>query len=668
MIDLNHLSDISRTIRGLSIDAINTANSGHPGLPLGCADIMAVLYGYHLKHNPKEPLWENRDRFILSAGHGSILLYALLHITGYALSLEDLKNFRKPNAITAGHPEYEPDKGIETTTGPLGQGIGHAVGMALSLKMKAARFNTPFQTLIDATVYCLAGDGCLMEGISAEASSLAGHLNCDNLIVIYDSNDICLDGPTSECFTEDVEKRYIAYGWTVLTMDGHDFEDIDKTLTQAKQTSTPTLIIAKTSIGFGSPNRINSSEAHGKPLGIEEGNATKEALGVPIDPLFYVPESVLSFFKTAQIKQHTAYSQWLSLFKEWHCNEPALASLYATHKQRTLPLDVINAILAAPLSSNLASRASSQELIQVIATSLPYIIGGSADLSCSDSTYIKASATMTSSNYTARNIKYGVREFAMSTIAAGLSLSGFFKPFIGTFLTFSDYMKNGIRLTALMNTPVIYQFTHDSIFLGEDGPTHQPVEQLASLRSIPNLSVIRPADKNEVKGAWIEALKAPCPTALILSRQSLPDLPHSAAESVAKGAYIIHQTSPGSDTSNVTILATGSEVNLAIHTATVLEKNNITCTVVSFPSWDLFDKQDQDYKDHILPENTHYVVMEAQSSFGWHKYTGKYPTCITVESFGLSGSAKDITPHFGFDNQTILDRIQTDYKQSQLTK
>mgnify|MGYP001207488777 CR=1 FL=1 len=665
MINNQIIKSISNTVRGLSIDAINQANSGHPGLPLGCADIISVLFTKHLSYNPKNPAWINRDRFILSAGHGSMLLYAILHLANYPITLDDLKNFRKLHSITAGHPEYDLEFGIETTTGPLGQGIGHAVGMALSGKMMASQLNSDTHTIIDNTIYCLAGDGCLMEGVSAEVSSFAGHLNLDNLIVIYDSNDICLDGPTDECFTEDIKKRYESYGWHTMTINGHDYEEIDAGFTQAKSQTKPVLIIAKTSIGFGSPNRQSSSEAHGKPLGNDESKLTKEALGIPQKPLFHVPNNVIEAFSTLLEKLNDNEEKWNHLFDEWKKHYPNKYNHLKTLQNKQLSQDIENKILNTAVKENCASRSSSQAIIQTIAKDLPYLIGGSADLSCSDSTFIKASEILSKNSFNQQNIKYGVREFGMSTIAAGLYLGGFFQPFIGTFLTFSDYMKNGIRLTALMKLPVIYQFTHDSILLGEDGPTHQPVEHLASLRSIPGLNVIRPADSTEVKGAWLIALKSNLPTALILSRQGLKDLNSSSSELVQKGAYIIKKSNQ--ENAAITIVATGSEVSLAIDVASTLETQNIATTVISFPSWELFENQEESYKQEIFPTTTtsHMVVIEAQSSFGWHKYVGNKATLITVDSFGLSAPGNDIANEFGFTVESICETIKQ--KELQLT-
>ena len=631
MMNTPYLTQFAKSIRSLSIDAVNTANSGHPGLPLGCAEIGAYLYGHAMRHNPKNPDWFNRDRFILSAGHGSMLLYACLYLTGYEISLSHIKQFRQFNAPTAGHPEYLEIPGIETTTGPLGQGLATAVGMALAHK-KVAQHET---ALSDATFYVLAGDGCMMEGISSEASSLAGHLQLDNLVIIYDSNDICLDGPITECFTEDVAKRYKAYGWHTQTIDGHSLTEIDAAVTQAKAANQPSLIIAKTTIGYGSPNRAGSSESHGKPLGEEEARQTKAALGIPADSLFWVAPEVLA-------EQPTIITRFKDDQHQWD------------HIPNNKPVNLSSFIMDLQIKEGLATRASSSAVIQSISTKLTNILGGSADLSCSDSTYIKASSSLSAGDLSPQNIKYGVREFAMAAIANGIAIHGVYYPFIGTFFTFSDYMKNAIRLGALMNLKVIYQFTHDSIFLGEDGPTHQPVEQLASLRSIPNLTVIRPADTTEVKAAWSFALNHNGPVALILTRQGVPDLEHTQLAGVNKGGYIL-QNESGHHC--FTILATGSEVSLALDVAVQLNQEGKGTRVISLPSWEIFDGKGRDYQDKIIGTPQKMVAIEAQSSFGWHKYIGREGITITVDRFGKSAPAKDLKERYGFTVTQIVEKL-----------
>ncbi|RAP31942.1 transketolase [Candidatus Marinamargulisbacteria bacterium SCGC AG-414-C22] len=649
---------IANTIRGLSIDAINQANSGHPGLPLGCADIASVLYSQVLQQNPNNPHWVNRDQFVLSAGHGSMLLYAALHLAGYTISLNDIKNFRQLHSPAAGHPEVDLNHGIETTTGPLGQGIGHAVGLALAKKILASTFNTPEYDIFNGTVYALAGDGCLMEGVASEACSFAGHLALDNLVLIYDSNDICLDGPISECFTENVAQRFKSYGWDVITIDGHNYDEIIQAFKQSKSNQKPTLIEAKTTIGYGSPNRAGTAEAHGKALGKDEGQLTKEALGISTDSVFHVPQEVTAFFNDLVKQQQTIENNWNSMFTKWKEAHPDLHAIYEQSKQTSIPVNLIKQLKESPIKSGLASRASSKAMIQLVHELLPSFIGGSADLSCSDSTAIGNSGIISKNDFTQRNIKYGVREFAMGAISAGLSLSGFFRPLCATFFTFSDYMKNAIRLTAYMKLPVIYQFTHDSIFLGEDGPTHQSIEHLASLRSMPNLTVIRPADSNEVRGAWIAALtQNETPTALVLSRQGLPEIETSNIDKVQYGAYIIYKEKD--EHIDYAIYSTGAEVSLAIDVAKTLENEGKSVRVVSMPSFELFDAQENDYKNTILAKTAKFhVAIEAQTSFGWHKYVGSDGICITMEDYGLSAPATDLADYFGFTVEKIISKIR----------
>lgn len=642
------LQSIANTLKGLCLDGISAANSGHPGLPLGCAEIMTYLYAKVLRHDPAHPHFMNRDRFVLSAGHGSILLYSVLHLAGFEVSLDQLKRFRQLGSPTAGHPEYSELPGIETTTGPLGQGLATAVGMALGQKWHGARFQFPFSN----KVYVLAGDGCMMEGISSEASSLAGHLKLNNLVVIYDSNDICLDGPTSECFSENVKDRYLSYGWDVLTCNGHDFQSLESVFSSLEKTSKPTLIIAKTIIGKGSVVQ-GSSEAHGKPFSAEDIQQIKQTLHLPIDTPFYVPQEVKNYFHDLRLKQATDYTHWQHQFELWETSSPELAStLHHCHAFDLNP-DVKTSLKELSITPSLATRASSQVVLQTLHDLVPHLVGGSADLSCSDLTFMKKGGIFSSENFSGRNIKYGVREFAMGAIASGLALTGI-KPYCGTFLTFSDYMRNAIRLAALMSLPVVYQFTHDSIFLGEDGPTHQPIEHLASLRAIPNLMVIRPADATEVKAAWAIALKQKKPVALILSRQSSPDLKETQFDHVEKGAYFAVKST--ASIPDFCFLATGTELSLAIQAAHLLTANHSrTVNVVSFPSWELFEKQNVSYQKDILKGKT-MVAIEAQSSMGWHRYIGRDGLCITIDSFGKSGTAKDLMQHFGFTPNAIVEK------------
>ena len=536
------LSKIAGTIRGLSMDAVQKANSGHPGLPMGCAEFGAYLYGVLLRHNPKNPKWLNRDRFVLSAGHGSMLLYSLLHLAGFGLPMEEIKRFRQLHSKTPGHPEYHMTVGVEATTGPLGQGVGNAVGQALGLKMLAARFNTDEFPLFNSKVYCLAGDGCLMEGVSAEASSFAGHLGFDNLVLIYDSNKITLDGFLADSDSEDTKLRYLAYGWDVFEVDGYDFDQMEQAFQQIREHQTkPCLVILHTIIGKGSPNKAGTHKAHGSPLGVEEVQLSKKELGLPEEE-FYVPQSVYTYFEQKSIKDGALEQRWKEMLRRYAENKPELYKKFMQMVEKHLPDHLEDELRKLEIKSPLATRNSSQSVLNALGDLIPELVGGSADLSSSDMTMMKKFPIITKGNFAGRNLKYGVREFGMATIATGLAQTDMITPYIGTFLTFSDYMRNAIRLAALSKIQVIYQFTHDSIFLGEDGPTHQPIEHYAALRAIPNLQVIRPADNWEMKMAWIAALRYRGPTALILSRQALPqlkqaDLPYD--QGMGRGAYLL---------------------------------------------------------------------------------------------------------------------------------
>lgn len=652
------LEKIANTIRDLSMDAVQKADSGHPGLPLGCAEIGAYLYGMALRYNPKDPHWLNRDRFILSAGHGSMLLYSCLHMAGYNLTLDDIKNFRQLHSKTPGHPESRDTEGVETTTGPLGQGLGNAVGQALGLKILGAKFNTATHTIFDSKVFSLMGDGCVMEGVTGEVSSLAGHLKINNLIVIYDSNKICLDGPTSETISEETKLRYQSYGWDVYEIDGYDLDSLDKILSDLRITQErPVLIIAHTIIGKGSPNKAGTHKAHGSPLGVEEVAATKAALKLPQEP-FYVPQAVIDYFKQKMEKDIAMEKEWQATFEEWAKQNPKLLADFETMHHQALPANFEAELKAVSMKGPIAGRKASEELIQFLAEKLPYLYGGSADLSCSDLTLIKKFPILTPGTFYGRNIKYGVREFGMATMATGLSQTQMILPFIGTFLTFSDYMRNAIRLCALMRAHVIYQFTHDSIFLGEDGPTHQPIEHYAALRAIPHLHVIRPADANEVKMAWLAALTYKGPTALILSRQNLPDLPGTDvayADGMGRGAYIIKKETSKPD---YTLVATGSEVWLALDVATALEKLGKHVRVISFPCWEIFEMQDPEYQESLFGGDIgKRVSIEAGISQGWHRYIGRTGIAISQEDFGASAPYKALQKAFGFTVEDILDRI-----------
>lgn len=652
------LSKVAMTIRGLSMDGVQKANSGHPGMPMGCAELGAYLYGALLRHNPKNSKWLNRDRVVLSAGHGSMWLYSCLHLAGFKLSLDDLKKFRQLHSVTPGHPEYHMTDGVEVTTGPLGQGVANAVGMALGFKMLAAKFNQEDFPLFNNKIYAVAGDGCIMEGISSEASSFAGHLNLNNLVLIYDSNRICLDGRLTECCSEDTAVRYKSYGWDVVDVEGDDFARMETVFTGLlKKQDKPTLVILHTVIGKGSPHKADTSKAHGSPLGVEEVALTKEALGLPKED-FYVPQAVYQFFEDRLEKDAQLEAEWHQLYTRWAQQYPVLAAEFEAMRAQNLPVNLEKILAEIKIKNPIAGRAASQEVLQTLGKILPQLIGGSADLSCSDLTMMKEFPLIASGRFEGRNIKFGVREFAMSAATNGLYTTGMFTPYCGTFLTFSDYMRNAIRLAALSHYHVIYQFTHDSIFLGEDGPTHQPIEQLASLRAMPNLHLIRPADANEVKMAWLAALNYVGPTALILSRQNLPELVATKvayADGMARGAYIIKSTT---GTPDVTIFATGSEVHVALDAAEQLEKMGKKTRVVSMPCWALFDKQPKEYKQSIVGGNIGIrVAIEAAAEFGWHKYIGHDGIAICMESFGASAPAEELATEFGFTVDLIVERI-----------
>lgn len=652
------LGKIANAIRELSIDAVQKANSGHPGMPMGCAEIGAYLWGYVLKYNPKNPDWFNRDRFILSAGHGSMFLYSVLHLSGYNLSIDDIKHFRQLHSKTPGHPEESETEGVETTTGPLGQGVGNAVGQALGMKLLAARFNTNEHRIVDNKIFVIMSDGCVMEGAVSEVSSLAGHWGLDNLIVLYDSNHISLDGPLSECCSEDTKMRYKAYGWDVYEVDGHDFDALHQVITHIRETQQrPTLIVCNTIIGKGSPNKAGTNKVHGSPLGDEEVRATKEALGLSLEP-FYVPKTVYDFFQNKIKQDQTKEAKWKELFGAWAKANPTLHQEFEQMAEKYFPPDLEEKLKDLSIKNPIAGRNASNAVLQLLGDLLPYLYGGSADLSCSDMTMMTKYSLISKGSFTGRNIKFGVREFGMATIATGLAQTDMIFPYIGTFLTFSDYMRNAIRLCSLMKEHVIYQFTHDSIFLGEDGPTHQPIEHYAALRAIPNLQVIRPADANEVKMAWLAALHYQGPTALILSRQNLPELSGTnlpLSQGLGKGAYILRKEKGKPD---FMLVATGSEVSLALDVASALEKLGKFVRVVSMPCWELFEKQPPDYKASIFGGDLGIrVSIEAGVDQGWHKYIGWDGITISMETYGASAPIKALADEFGFNVESILERI-----------
>jgi transketolase len=646
------LTRVADTIRGLTIDAVEYAGSGHAGTPLGCAELGAYLYGHFLCHHLKNPQWLNRDRFILSAGHASMLQYACLHLGGADLPLEELKRFRQLDSKTPSHPQYGLTVGIETTTGVDGQGIAHAVGQALGLQILGAKYNRPGFPLFDAKVVVLAGDGCLMEGVSHEACALAGHLKLPNLIVIHDSNQTCLDGLVSDSTSEDTRKRYEAYGWKVYEIDGHDFEQIHAVFSALRTAQTaPCLVIAKTMIGKGVSARAGSYLIHNGTLSQEERIETKEGMGFP-DVDFYIPPEVSAFFAQKQLVDKEKEDAWQVLCAEWKKTYPSLHEELEKSRQRFIPDTLEASLKHLSMSNPISGRKASSLVLNYLARELPDLYGGSADLARSDMTHLNDHAVITAECFSGRNIKYGVREFAMGGIAIGLAQTGMIRPFIGTFLAFSDYMLSAIRMAALMRIPVIYQFTHDSIFIGQDGPTHQPVEHLAHLRAIPHLQVIRPADANEVKMAWLAALNYPGPTALIFSRQELPlcsGTECSYEEGMGKGAYIVRDMDGIPD---YTLIATGSEVSLALRVA-----HTLRARVVSMPCWELFDQQPFAYQKHVLGEQCdRRVSLEAGSEMGWHKYvrTGKV---ISLSTFGKSARPQELAKEYGFTEEQVIQTI-----------
>jgi len=652
------------TIRTLSIDMIEKANSGHPGLPMGAAPMAYVLWTEYMNHNPKNSKWFNRDRFVLSAGHGSALLYSLLHLSGYDLSIDDLKNFRQLGSRTPGHPEVHHTDGVEATTGPLGQGIAMAAGMAMAERFLANKYNRDGLSVVDHYTYALVGDGDLMEGISHEAASLAGHLRLGKLVVLYDSNDISLDGDLSRSFSDQTAKRFEAYGWQVLRVeDGNDIKAISQAIKEARANSSqPTLIEVKTVIGYGSPNKSGSSKAHGAPLGKDEVQLTKQAYGWN-HPDFYVPEEVYADFREKVVEPgKSAEEVWNQLFKTYKENHPALAAELEAAINGELPAGWDQDLpIFTPGVDTLATRASSGKVLNAIAKNVPFLIGGSADLFESNKNYVNDAGDFGPDNYAGRNIWFGVREFAMGAALNGMALHGGVKVQGGTFFVFSDYLKPAIRLAAIMNVPVTYVFTHDSIAVGEDGPTHEPVEQLAGLRAIPNLSVIRPADANEVQAAWRLALESKDqPTALILTRQNVPTLEGTAEqayEGVKRGAYVISKGEK--EVPDALLIATGSEVQLAIRAQAALKEKGIDVNVVSMPSWDRFEKQDDAYKKEVLPENVRArLAIEMASPLGWKQYVGDQGTVLAIDTFGASGNGNKIIEEYGFTVENVVAQVE----------
>lgn len=650
------------TIRFLAVDMVEKANSGHPGTPLGLAALAYELWAHHLRYNPENPYWPNRDRFVLSCGHASALLYALLHLAGYDLPLEELRRFRQLHSKTPGHPEHELTAGVETTTGPLGQGLGNAVGMAIAERSLAACFNRDGFSIFDHRIWVLASDGDLMEGVASEASSLAGHLGLGKLTVFYDSNRISIDGSTDLAFTEDVRRRYDAYGWHTLEVaDGNDAAAIAAAIHAAEgETTQPTLILVHTHIGFGSPGKQDTAEAHGSPLGADEVEATKKNLGWPLEPTFHVPEEARAAFVPASARGARLEAAWWEQLARYEREHPALAAELRRRLDRKLPEgweDVLPRF--RPEDGSLATRQASGKTLTALAAKFPELLGGSADLAPSNNTFVKGLPVFSSEEPGGRNFHFGVREHAMGSALNGMALSGLLRPYGGTFLVFSDYMRPAIRLAALMGMPVIYVLTHDSIFLGEDGPTHQPESHLASLRAIPNLTVFRPADANETVEAWRQALlNTTGPTALALTRQGLPVLEgtaEKAREGVERGGYVLSEAAGG--TPALMLIATGSEVALAVAAKTQLEGQGIATRVVSLPCWSRFDAQDATWREQVLPRAiTRRLAIEAGSSLGWHRYVGLGGDVLAQDRFGASAPAKALGPEFGFTAEEVVRR------------
>ncbi|WP_339201843.1 transketolase [Peribacillus sp. FSL P2-0133] len=652
------------TIRTLSIDAIEKANSGHPGMPMGAAPMAYKLWTEYMNHNPKNPDWFNRDRFVLSAGHGSMLLYSLLHLSGYGLSIDDLKSFRQWGSKTPGHPEYGHTAGVDATTGPLGQGIAMAVGMAMAERHLAESYNRDSYNVVDHYTYSICGDGDLMEGVSAEAASLAGHLQLGRLVVLYDSNDISLDGDLSQSFSESVADRFKSYGWQYIRVeDGNDLQEIAKAIEEAKtDDARPTLIEVKTVIGYGSPNRSGKSAVHGAPLGADELKLTKEAYKWTFEEDFYVPEEVYSHFNEAVVDAGAQKEEaWNELFKNYKEAHPELAEQLELAIKGELPAEWDQEIPVYEEGKTLASRASSGEVLNAIAKKVPSFIGGSADLAGSNNTAIKGETDLLPGNYSGRNIWFGVREFAMGAALNGMALHGGLKVYGGTFFVFSDYLRPAIRMAALMGLPVNYVFTHDSIAVGEDGPTHEPIEQLASLRAMPNLGVIRPADGNETAAAWKVAMESTNkPTALVLTRQGLPtikDTSETAYEGVSKGAYIISASKK--EVADALLLATGSEVNLAVEAQKSLANEGIDVSVISMPSWDRFETQSKEYKQSVInPAVKKRLAIEVASPFGWDRYAGDEGEILAINHFGASAPGGKIMEEFGFTVENVVARVK----------
>lgn len=653
---LEQLKRLATTVRMLSIDAVEKANSGHPGLPMGAADYATVLWAQFMRFNPKDPNWSNRDRFILSAGHGCMLWYSLLHLFDYDVPMSALQSFRQWGSITPGHPEFGMTPGIETTTGPLGQGFANGVGVAISGKMFAERYS---KDLFNYRVYGLVSDGDLMEGVAAEAGSLAGHLGLNNLIYLYDDNHISLAGGTQLCFTESVPKRFESYGWFVQSVDGHDMAAVQACLEKAHQEpARPSIICCRTTLGFGSPHKANTHEAHGAPLGAEEVKATKKNMGWPEQPAFLVPDEVKDFVASLVAEKTKVYGTWQKEFETWSKANPEKGKLYCQQLSRELPANLKDTLVAAFADNKKdATRNLSSKALQILAKEVPYLVGGSADLDPSTKTYLKDAGDFKKGNYGGRNIHFGVREHAMGSIVNGLAYCGAWAPYSATFLVFSDYMRPPMRLAAISHLQSLFLFTHDSFWVGEDGPTHEPIEHYMALRAIPHLNVFRPADGLEVAMCYYAALsKKDGPSTLLFTRQNITPFERPKSfkpDDILKGGYIAH----GAECQDLVIVATGSEVGVACESAKLLAQSGKQARVVSLPSWELFFAQDKSYRDSVIPPKAKKVSVEAGITLGWERVVGSDGLLIGVDHFGASAPGEVIAEKFGFTSAAIAKKI-----------
>jgi len=656
------------TIRLLAVDMVEKAKSGHPGLPLGVSPIAYTLWAKVMKHNPKNPNWVNRDRFVLSAGHGSAMLYALLHLGGYGLPMDELKQFRQWGSLTPGHPEYGHTKGVEVTTGPLGQGFANAVGMAIAEAYISEQYNQKDKKIIDYYTYVICGDGDLMEGVSSEAASIAGHLGLGKLICMYDDNKISIEGETGLAFTESVLRRFKAYNWQLLEIDGNDTDELLKAIDEAKaDAKRPTMIKARTHIGYGSPHKQDTASAHGEALGEEEIKLVKKNFHFPVDESFYVPAEAKQQFKLISTAGSAYEQEWQQRFREYKKENPELADLFSSTLKGELPLKWDKNLPVFNEADKLATRQASAKVLNTFVKTLPMLVGGSADLAPSTGTYLKGYCDFGPDSFGCPNFHFGVREHAMGAILNGMALSQLLIPYGSTFFVFSDYMKPAIRLAALMKIHSIFVFTHDSIALGEDGPTHQPVEHLAMLRATPNLRVIRPADANETIEAWRIAITSKKPTALVLSRQKLPVLSkakYPIEKGVSNGAYILVDSKKKQP--DIILIASGSEVSLAMESLDSLTKNGIDARLVSMPSWELFSEQSREYQNEVIPKAIKArVSIEAGSSFGWKQWLGDFGISISVDTFGASAPGGTVMAEYGFTVENLLKKAMQVYKDVQ---